>query len=457
MNSAQQGFRLTKQFAVISFLSITLSAILIFLFFRYETIQTIESTSRDGNEALTIALEYALNDHFIQFIEQASVEKDQPIKRVPIDPALAKALDKMLFNTNVVRVKIYDRHGRVIFSTKESQIGDTQEDNHGFYTAMQGDPSTILIYRDTFNIFDKATEDDNLVQTYVPIRDTFDSPIVGVFEVYSDINRQIDQSYQLTILVWLIITLVMFALFAFLLLVVKRAENIIRTQNQETSERKKMLEFLSAKMINAQEDEKKRIALELHEDVVQTISGVKMQLERYLLTVDKIGDKTDVDLKQITRDIVPILQEAARRIRLVAMDLRPPSLDDFGLIAAINSLISECDTQSPGLEIHTHFTIEEGDISEEEKSILYRMVKEIVSVVCFQEKILGVLHLFIENEGGQLLLRVVIESEQIKSTARGQLPRVFGAMRERTILSGGDFQVVKYVDQRIEVSAGWLS
>ena len=70
----------------------------------------------------------------------------------------------------VVRAKLYNRRGIVVFSTDRMQLGDNQANNPGFAAAFQGRSSSHLIYRDRFNSFDGATEDANLLQTSVPVR-----------------------------------------------------------------------------------------------------------------------------------------------------------------------------------------------------------------------------------------------------------------------------------------------
>ncbi|MCU7846050.1 MAG: hypothetical protein KZQ93_19620 [Candidatus Thiodiazotropha sp. (ex Monitilora ramsayi)] len=449
-------YRLATSYGIISLIAVAVTAACIFLFFRYQTIQIIEEASQRSNEVLTIATEYALNDHFVMFLnivnQQKSFNKIEPM----LEPMLDRAIKRLLLDTVVVRLKIYDKEGIVAYSTKTSQIGSGQEDNDGFRSALKGRPTTVLIYRDTFNFFDQEVEDENLVQTYVPIRVSRSGEVIGVFEVYSDISDYVSQSNQTIIIVSVIVTVVMMILYSFLLLHIKRAEVIITDQNKETQEKKKMLEYLTAKMINAQEDEKKRIAFELHEDVVQTISGVKMQLERYIYSVEQIEDESSI--KQLSKDIVPILQEAAHKIRSVAIDLRPPSLDDFGLRAAINSLISECHTMTTGLAIKVDLAIQEDEMNQEQKTIFYRIFKDTLKKVCFEEQLSGTMNLTLGNFDQQLVLKVDISSDDLDQYGQdGQLPAYFESMQERTILSGGEFTVDQQSGDTITVRSVWFT
>ncbi len=451
MEKRDASYRLTFRFGLISFFAVGLTAACIFLFFRYQTIQIIEDSSRRSNEVLTVATEYALNDHFIMFLNFVGQDSETTNKNVALSPVLSKAIQKLLLDTSVIRLKIYDTAGTVVYSTKESQIGDGHEDNAGFRKALKGETASVLVYQDAFNLFDKEIEDANLVQTYVPIRLVTTGEIKGVFEVYSDVSDYIYLSDRTILLVSIIVLVLMVILYAFLLFHIKRSENIINDQNRETRERNRMLEYLTAKMINAQEDERRRIAHELHEDVVQTISGVKMQLERYMsdLAGDEGKDKGTIDS---TRSIVPVLQEAAQRIRMVAMDLRPPSLDDFGLKAAINSLITECHASSMSMEITLDFSLSERNLTSEKKSILYRMVKDALKSLCFKHGMNGHAQIALSMSECRLTLQITVYSEKGFDFGYESLPEYLESVQERTILSGGKFDFSRKGDSIESVS-----
>lgn len=451
--SSKSNYQLARRYAVISFIAIILTAFVILLFFRYETSQIIQDSSKQSNESLTIATEYALNDHFVMFLNLTKVNKDNIISKMPFEPMLERAIKKMIADTDVDRIKLYDSSGMVMYSSKASAYDNEDEDNDGFKSALAGNPKTVSNYQDSFSFFNTNTRDVNLVQTYVPIRANSSSPILGVMEIYYDISGYVRQSDK-TIFVLILVTLIlMLFLYFFLLMHIKRSERIIDDQNRITREKKIMLEFLTAKMIHAQEDEKKRIAFELHEDVVQTLSGVKMQLEKYILSVGTMDD--DSSVKQLSQDIVPVLQNAAHKIRAVAIDLRPPSLDDFGLKAALNSLVSECHTVATGLEVEVALSLNEEEITADRKSILYRIVKDTLKAICFEEKFAGRVQLIFKHIDEGFMIKAVIVSDQIKEKYGEELPDFFDSMKERTILSGGDFFIVNQAEERVEVISSW--
>jgi signal transduction histidine kinase len=138
------------------------------------------------------------------------------------------------------------------------------------------------------------------------------------------------------------------------------------------------------------------------------------------------------------------------------MDLRPPSLDDFGLKAALNSVVSECHTGTTGLEIEIIFTLEENDISSERKSILYRLVKDILRAICFEEKLTAKVQFQFDRVLGGLSMRAVLANDQINTLYGEELPDYFTLMEERTILSGGEFTRIPRFDNTIEVKSVWV-
>ncbi|MES9945452.1 MAG: histidine kinase [Candidatus Thiodiazotropha sp.] len=445
-------YQLAKRYGVTSFIAILLIAAIILLLFRYESSRIIQESAKQSNESLTIATEYALNDHFVMYLNLIKLNKKKR-GEMPFDPLLARAIHKMIKNTNVDRVKLYDTKGQVAYSSDPKAYDDDDEDNDGFKSAMAGFPRTVLNYRDSFTLFSDNDKDVNLVQTYVPIRVDDNSPVLGVMEIYYDISDYISHAMRTIIILMLTTLLLMLFLYTFLLIHIKRSERIIEDQNRITREKKALLEFLTAKMINAQEDEKKRIAFDLHEDVVQTLSGVKMQLEKYLLTLNQQEQEGEVN--QISMEIVPMLQNAAHKIRSVAIDLRPPSLDDFGLKAALNSLVSECHTEMTGLEVVVEFLVEEEDISTERKAILYRLVKEILKAICFDQQMTGKVRFVFERITGGLSMTAAVASEQFSDLDDADMPEYFNLMEERSILSGGEFSRKPKYGNTFEVRSVW--
>ena len=125
------------------------------------------------------------------------------------------------------KVKIYNREGVTVFSTQALQIGENKSDNPGFIGAMTGGVVSDIVYRDKFNAFDRVIEKRDLLSSYLPIRQSPDDAIVGVFELYTDITTLLSEVQSTEYKLIILVTTLMLGLYAFLLIYIKRADNII--------------------------------------------------------------------------------------------------------------------------------------------------------------------------------------------------------------------------------------
>jgi signal transduction histidine kinase len=112
----------------------------------------------------------------------------------------------------------------------------------------------------------------------------------------------------------------------------KRVEQEIRDLLRSVKEQREELRALTARLAGVEETERRRLARELHDRVGQglTVLGINLNIIRSQLSdksVGKIGDRLEDSLR--------LLEETAEGIRNVMVDLRPPVLDDYGLLAAL--------------------------------------------------------------------------------------------------------------------------
>ena len=130
------------------------------------------------------------------------------------------------------------------------------------------------------------------------------------------------------------------------------------------------LRLLTRRIVEIQEDERQRVARELHDGISQLLVSVK-----YSLNIASIRDsKGEGAIENIERGVV-ILDEAISEVRRISKDLRPSVLDDLGLATAVKSLADDFAKRS-GIEIDMEAD-KIGDIlSSEGKTALYRVMQE---------------------------------------------------------------------------------
>lgn len=131
------------------------------------------------------------------------------------------------------------------------------------------------------------------------------------------------------------------------------------------------LERLGARMLRQHEEERRQLSLELHDETAQLFSAVKMQLgivrER---ATPQLGTELDRAMELVDQGI--------RSIRSVSSHLRPPLLDDLGLLAALRALVAEFAERS-ALSISLDVPAVLPDLGEDAELALFRALQEALS------------------------------------------------------------------------------
>jgi PAS domain S-box-containing protein len=148
---------------------------------------------------------------------------------------------------------------------------------------------------------------------------------------------------------------------------------------RDISARKKAeekLKILAAKVIEAQENERKRIGRELHDSTAQTLSAFKALLEG---EIKRLGKKLpDEDLNKLRR-IVPALQDTIIDLRRIITNLRPTMLDDMGLAAAVGWLCKEQEIYSRNVGVPFDIRLHDYEGDPEVDTAVFRVVQEVLA------------------------------------------------------------------------------
>lgn len=140
---------------------------------------------------------------------------------------------------------------------------------------------------------------------------------------------------------------------------------------RDVSERRRLREF-GAGALRAAEEERQRIARELHDDTAQRLAALLLRLE----LAERTGERSE--RKRILDEVHDEILECAEGVRRIARGLRPPALEDAGVSVAIRSHVR---TVSAGTDIRTEMEVEPVDehLDLDGKLVLYRIVQEALS------------------------------------------------------------------------------
>jgi two-component system sensor histidine kinase UhpB len=216
---------------------------------------------------------------------------------------------------------------------------------------------------------------------------------------------------------------------------------IAGTLNQvldEVQAYEEQMRALSGRVIRAQEEERQRIARELHDDTGQVLTLLLIRLK---LLEPQAG--TDALREQIT-ELRGLVSGAIDQVRQMALNLRPPSLDQLGLLPALRSLVTTY-TTSTHIQVKLELPREPVTLSPERTIAVYRVAQEALTNIAKHSGARSVamsltregdmLHLAIRDDGKGFDLSTLLHRGQ-RGANGGPGVGLFG-MEERARLASG--------------------
>jgi signal transduction histidine kinase len=208
----------------------------------------------------------------------------------------------------------------------------------------------------------------------------------------------------------------------------------LESSQQTVIEKENARTHLLSRLISAQEEERKRIARELHDGVGQALTSILVHIKVLAQHQDPATQARMGELRQL-------VDETLADVRLLSRELRPSALDDLGLAAALERYVAEFGVRYPHLEIDLHCTLPHRLPPTVETS-LYRVIQEAMtntarhshatslSVVVNERD--GAVHAIIEDNG---------KGFDVESARRAGSSVGLHSMNERSELLNGTLEI----------------
>jgi len=168
------------------------------------------------------------------------------------------------------------------------------------------------------------------------------------------------------------------------------------TANKELKESQTCRLALLRDVFTTQENERKRIARELHDSIGQSLGATKFKLEELLIDKQNIINADYDDFS----DVVTKLQSLIQEVRHISMDLRPALLDDLGALVTLNWFCREFGNTYTGISVKQIINVDESDISEDNKVVIFRIVQEAMNNIAKYAKATNILLELSKSDSG---------------------------------------------------------
>jgi len=225
--------------------------------------------------------------------------------------------------------------------------------------------------------------------------------------------------------------------------------------NKAIQDSKRQIRVLSSKLFEAEENERKAIAQDLHDILGSSLTAIKYSLEKHIASLPQNTEQASLD------QVISMVRNTMKETKRISRNLRPPILDDLGILATIKWLCREFQEVYADITIKKSLEIDEDSVPDSLKIVIYKLLTEALnniakhahaSLVQLSLKKRGAnVELFIEDNGRGFDFEEM--SYQIFE-AEG-----FGlaSMKERAEIFGGSFEICTGKGKGTKIRVLWPS
>lgn len=213
---------------------------------------------------------------------------------------------------------------------------------------------------------------------------------------------------------------------------------------------------LSAQILTIQENERQRIATDLHDGLGQLLTLIRLGLDECssLLKTNALVEAEESIQQQKLK-----VQDAFGELRRIAMDLRPSTLDDLGILATLTWFFREFESSCRGIKVEKHLMIQECNIPDSIKITIFRILQEATSNIIKHSKA-NHIRVSLVKSGDSLHLAIEDNGQGFDPADRNSYCS-FGkglglvSMKERALFSGGIYRIDSAVSKGTRISVSW--
>jgi two-component system sensor histidine kinase DegS len=206
------------------------------------------------------------------------------------------------------------------------------------------------------------------------------------------------------------------------------------------------------KIIQTQEEERRRIAREIHDGPAQSMANIVLRAEvcEKILEIDRDG------LKQELAELKEAVKKSLQDVRRIIFDLRPMGLDDLGITPAVTRYLETFRERYPALEVESEFTGQQQRFESVVEVALYRIIQEALQNVVKHARATHV-KVLLGNDGKRFSVRIIDDGHGFDVHKFMEAPKKdnYGliGMKERMEILGGQLHINSQKGKGTEILA----
>jgi len=226
-----------------------------------------------------------------------------------------------------------------------------------------------------------------------------------------------------------------------------RLENRSQQERQRAEAAEKELRRLSRQLVQAQEEERKTISSELHDEVGQMLTALRIELK----SLQELRAGPQAEFEEHVNGAKQLTEQSLRALKDMAMGLRPSMLDDLGLGSAVQWQARQF-SKHTGIPVNVQVDDIPADLPERHRTCVYRLVQEALTNSARHARA-KTIHVGVAARDGQL--SVAVKDDGVGFDAAVASGRGLGliGMQERVMELGGELTLASQAGKGTAVSA----
>jgi signal transduction histidine kinase len=284
------------------------------------------------------------------------------------DPRAIRRLDEIVLsqivNDEVVRVKLWSKDGTVLYSDEPALIGkkfSLGEDELSLFETGGAEAELSDLDRPE-NRYERPQ--GKLLEAHTPIRTPDGTQVLfEIYQRFDSVSRSAEQLLEA------MAPPLLGGLLVLMLLQLPLAWSMARGLQRGHEDRERLL----AGAAEASSQERRRIAADLHDGVVQDLAGVAFGLAPLTERAEQRGEQQDAEA---LRDATATLRQGVRDLRTLLVEIHPPNLETAGLAVALSDLLSPL--EGAGVATKLEMNQAAGEPGGNTDVLIYRVAREAI-------------------------------------------------------------------------------